>query len=338
MEAGQQDQNYGGLDAFRMIAAFLVIAIHTSPLTMLNADADFFLTRILARLAVPFFFMVTGQFILSGSEIWDYIKKITLLYAAAILIYLPVGIYAGHYKNLTIRQALQMLVFDDTFYHLWYFPACIIGVLVVYVLRRFLSIHATLVVTGILYLIGLFGDSYYGLAAKIPVISSVYDMGFQIFSYTRNGLFLAPIFLLTSAITGNRNQKYTFNPINSGIGFIISFLLMTVEGMALRHFHLQRHDSMYLFLIPCMFFLYQLLLSWKVNIKSGKQIRTLSTWIYILHPAVIVLVRGIARFLNMTPLLVENSLIHYFAVCIFSAGISRGIVCLTARRNPVNQR
>ena len=58
-------QNYGGLDRFRILAAILVIAIHTSPLESYSADADFFLTRILARAAVPFFFMVTGQFVLS---------------------------------------------------------------------------------------------------------------------------------------------------------------------------------------------------------------------------------------------------------------------------------
>ena len=50
----QTRQNYGGLDAFRLVAAFLVIAIHTSPLTCFSANADFFLTRVLARVAVPF--------------------------------------------------------------------------------------------------------------------------------------------------------------------------------------------------------------------------------------------------------------------------------------------
>ena len=58
--------NYGGLDHFRMIAALLVIAIHTSPLASFSEGADFFLTRVLARVAVPFFLMVTGQFIVSG--------------------------------------------------------------------------------------------------------------------------------------------------------------------------------------------------------------------------------------------------------------------------------
>ena len=49
---------YGGLDAFKVIAALLVVAIHTSPLTTYSPDGDFLLTRSLARVAVPFFFMV----------------------------------------------------------------------------------------------------------------------------------------------------------------------------------------------------------------------------------------------------------------------------------------
>ena len=98
-------RSYGGLDVFKMIAAFLVVAIHTSPLTSISAEADFFLTRELARLAVPFFFMVTGHFVLSDwvrgesrdfGPIWRYFGKVAALYGISILLYLPVGIYAGH--------------------------------------------------------------------------------------------------------------------------------------------------------------------------------------------------------------------------------------------------
>ncbi|MDE5589826.1 MAG: acyltransferase family protein, partial [Acetatifactor sp.] len=141
-------KNYGRLDRFRLIAAFLVIAIHTSPLTSFSADADFFFTRVLARAAVPFFFMVTGHFTLSalftsdntghscpphlqraaaGRAVKRCLIKLCLLYGAAILLYLPLGIYAGHYRGLSITEVMRMLIFDGTFYHLWYFPACILG-------------------------------------------------------------------------------------------------------------------------------------------------------------------------------------------------------------------
>ena len=55
MTTKESSPKLGGLDIFRVAAAALVVAIHTSPLADVSAGADFFLTRILARTAVPFF-------------------------------------------------------------------------------------------------------------------------------------------------------------------------------------------------------------------------------------------------------------------------------------------
>ncbi len=338
METGK---NYGGLDFFKMIAAFLVVAIHTSPLASFSAAADFFLTRELARLAVPFFFMVTGYFVLSdrlfGEErdfrpVWRYLRKTVLLYAIAIILYLPIGIYAGHYKNLTLFRAVRMLLFDGTFYHLWYFPALILGILILCLLARFCGLKAGLAVSAVLYVIGLFGDSYFGLIADVPGISRAYEMGFVLFSYTRNGLFLAPLFLAMGAWMKRKGGKG--DPLFCGVGFAVSFALMTLEGFVLRYFDLQRHDSMYFLLPVCMFFLYRLLLCW--NRKSVGALRTISTWIYILHPAMIVVVRGAAKALpgKAAALLVDNSLIHYLAVsvCALAAAVAVAVALTRLRR------
>ena len=48
-------KDYTGIDIFRVIASLLVIAIHTSPLKDLSQTFDFILTRVTARIAVPFF-------------------------------------------------------------------------------------------------------------------------------------------------------------------------------------------------------------------------------------------------------------------------------------------
>lgn len=48
------NKNYTGIDYFRFIAALLIIAIHTSPLGSFSETGDFMLTRIIARVAVPF--------------------------------------------------------------------------------------------------------------------------------------------------------------------------------------------------------------------------------------------------------------------------------------------
>ena len=56
---------YTGIDYFRMIAAFFIIAIHTSPFSSYSETGDFILTRVIARVAVPFFFMTSGFFLIS---------------------------------------------------------------------------------------------------------------------------------------------------------------------------------------------------------------------------------------------------------------------------------
>lgn len=91
---------YAGIDWMRLIAAILVIAIHTSPLASYNATGDFILTRVIARVAVPFFFMTTGYFTLSryhydNKKLFAFLKKTSIIYAAAIVVYLPSSKYFG---------------------------------------------------------------------------------------------------------------------------------------------------------------------------------------------------------------------------------------------------
>lgn len=337
--------NYGWLDRFRIIAALAVIAIHTSPLDTFHEGADFFLTRVLARIAVPFFFMVTGHFVVAGFlpsgkaapstksmvRFRKFLAKTSMLYLFCIILYLPVGIYAGHYEDISVGVLLRMLFFDGTFYHLWYFPACIMGVALVYLLSRFLSLGAMTAVSAVLYAIGLLGDSYYGLVEKVPALEAFYGFLFQISSYTRNGLFLAPLFLvlgawMAGAAQGQGGRDLSEKRLFLCSLFALSFALMTGEAFLLRHFQFQRHDSMYLLLVPVMLFLYRFLLC--IPVKSDRAFRTASTWIYVLHPAFIVVVRGIAKPLGLTGLLVDNSLVHYLAVSFLSVAAAFAMVWL----------
>ncbi len=333
-------QGYGGLDRFRLIAAVLVIAIHTSPLLSFWEAGDFFLTRVLARVAVPFFLMVTGQFLLGRQveekkRISKFLRENLLLYGIAVLLYLPIGIYAGHYRELTVGKLLRMLVFDGSFYHLWYFPACLLGVPLVYMLEQRLGRKGAGITSAVLYGIGLLGDSYYGLIVNVPVLSELYEWFFQVCSYTRNGLFLAPLFLLLGACLGERRNEERRNKgrrdgegeqnvLEAGrdrriryLALAASFLLMTLEAFLLRYWKLPRHDSMYLFLPAVMWFLYPVLLEWGGSPSRG--IRKLAAWMYLLHPAMIVVVRGAAKATNTSAFLIDNSMIHFAVVTALSA-------------------
>ena len=318
--------NYGMLDRFRWIAAFLVIAIHTSPLTCFGVEADFFFTRVVARIAVPFFFMVTGQFVVSKfyeqphayKTFHRFLKKTLIVYGICIVLYLPLGLYAGHYQQLSILAAFRMLIFDGTFYHLWYFPACLLGVSLLYLASRHIKLHTTLCIAICLYFIGLLGDSYFGLIQGFPSIASLYQAMFHLFSYTRNGLFFAPIFLILGAYL--QHHPLRMRPSFVIGGFFLSFILMSTEAFFLHTVYWQRHDSMYLFLLPTMVFLYQILLS--KSLCPSPRMRTTATLMYILHPGMIVIVRGMAKFFHLSSLLIDQSLIHYLAVCLLTFACS----------------
>lgn len=169
-------KNQAVLDWARVGAAVLVICNHTSPLFSLSAAGDFFLTRVLARLAVPLFLMISGYFLEQSG--WRsarrLLKKTALLYAAAVALYLPLNLYAGQITPDFFRK----LVTDGTLYHLWYFPALLLGVPIARWLRR-LGLRAGLTAAGVLYLIGLGGDSYYGLAMRLPGAESLYGSRFS---------------------------------------------------------------------------------------------------------------------------------------------------------------
>lgn len=323
----RDNRKLGGLDYFKLFAAFLVIAIHTSPLSSFSSSADFIFTRILARMAVPFFLMVTGYFLLPQylfEHIKDFrplflsIKKTLLLYAAAIVLYLPVNFYAGQLHGANIFDFFRMLVFDGTLYHLWYLPASVIGVLLVILMSRKLSFRAIVGIALVLYGFGLLGDSYFGFVSNSDLLREIYEAMFRVFSYTRNGIFYAPVFLVMGA--GMKKIQRGRKKTTIMLGFVLSVLLMICEGLTLNHLDVQRHDSMYICLLPCMYFLFQIVLS--VKKSPVKPLRTISTWIYIIHPLFIVLVRGAAKFTHLESIFIENSIAHYITVSLLSCAFA----------------
>lgn len=332
----QWKETYPGIDCFRLWAALLVVAIHTSPLAMFGSTGDFILTRVAARLAVPFFFMTSGFFLIShyaenANRQVRFVKHTCLIYGLAIVLYLPVNVYNGYFQMEELAPNLvKDLVFDGTVYHLWYLPASVIGAMIAwYLVRRFDYPKAVLITAG-LYVVGVFGDSYYGLAEGVWGGESFYRFLFQLSDHTRNGVFFAPVFfVLGGFIADSRREMELFT---SARGFGISFALMLGEAMCLRRFGLQRHDSMYLFLLPCAYFLFQMLLH--VRGKRRERLRTLSLLVYLLHPMVIVFVRLFAKGLHLQGLLVENSIVHYVAVCLLSVGGSMAVAVVWERYGP----
>ena len=134
------------LDRFRLMAVLMVVCIHTSPLDSITPLGDFVLTRVFCRVAVPFFLMVSGHFLAAGQwrSLGRFWRKTLLLYGLSIALYLPLNWYTGSPSGWGWIKALLT---DGTFYHLWYFPALLLGVPLARLLAR-MGMPAALTLAG----------------------------------------------------------------------------------------------------------------------------------------------------------------------------------------------
>lgn len=295
------------LDISRLIASLMVVAIHTYPLSSINGTLDYCFTRIICRISVPIFLMITGYYVLNKDI--DYLKKYTIkiikIYLISILIYIPINIYNGYINDFNIIKLIKDIFINGTFYTLWYFPALVLGLWITYYLIKKLNTKLVKIVLIILFIIGILGDGYYGLIKDIDILKQIYDVIFMVFDYTRNGLFYVPIFLYIGYQFNINKNDFKYNKY-----YIILFLiLMVIEGIILYMFNIPKHNSMYIFLLPLSYFIFNTLIN---NKSSNKMARSLSTWIYILHPLFIVIIHFISKIIHIN--IYSNSILNYILV------------------------
>lgn len=297
-----QKNDLGAIDLFRIAAAVLVIMIHTGDIPFLGESGNLLLSGVIARIAVPFFFAVTGFFtdLSSAEKVKKLLEKTLLLYAAATAVYLPYGSYFA---------SIKQVIFDGSFYHLWYFPALALGAVIVFFLKK-LPTAATLTIALALYAFGLCGDSYTMLAQRAEPMRRALDVLSNVFFYTRNGIFFAPLFLLIGNMIGNKvrsdgERRLPKNTLIFATGFMLSLVLLGVERFSLRGITFAPRDSMFISLIPCTVFLMLTLIS--IKVKPKPILRRISMWIYIIHPVFIDLIVRVKNSLNETRTLGDDT-------------------------------
>lgn len=312
---------YTGIDIFRLIAAILVIANHTSPLLDYTASGNFVLTSVFARLAVPFFFMTQGFFLIRDVErdngkLITYVKKSALIYGVAIIICLPLQIYKGDFSvRPLLPSILKNIFFNGTLYHLWYLPASIIGGIIAWYLVRKFGYKIAFAVSVPLYAFGLLGNSYYGITRAVPFLKNLFDEVFIIMDSTQNGIFFAPLFIVLGAFMYSKKRKMP-RRIISAVGFCLTLTALVAEGLILHGKDFQRHDSMYILLPTVSFFLFSFLMTFRG--KRLRSARDISLIVYLIHPLFIVAVRFASGFVGLDKLFVDNEAVMFITVTALS--------------------
>ncbi len=303
---------YPRIDKARWLLAYLILIIHFRPLSGFNPTVDFASAQVVARIAVPFYFMATGFFLdfdqKARVKAWLInILKLTLLWS---LIYLPFRLQAYFTGQANILMDILHL---GVHVHLWYLPASIFAVLLLGFLLKHIKLRTILLIGFILYFIGLFGDAYYGFSSFLGIEQLVDDY-LYIFETTRNGLFFG--FFFVSLGYSFKNHPLNIKSSFKLLGFIISFFLMFVEMLSLENAGIPIEFNMYLSIIPTVYFLFSLCME-KTSTEKPKSYKDLGSFIYFSHFIVLYLSIGLFMLFKLEWIF-YNNLFRFFYVAIVS--------------------
>ncbi len=335
---------YHGIDFMKFICAFLVIAVHTDIFSDINPDLRFVVVHILARIAVPFFSVCAGYFFTAKMARVEnpsryaktYLKRLLLLYLGWSLVYFaydfiyilnyidpPVVFYSANSFIDAILKYLVLFVFFGSHYHLWFIPALILAIALLYLAIRFNKIALFAVLSGLCYLFGLSGNSYYGLVGQIKGLRPIYETYFQVMFTTRNGLFFAFGFVMMGALLYYLPAK--LNSRTYLIGYLVATAMLIGEVLTLRTFGLLYDVDMYVMMIPAAWFVFRYLASYnpEKRLLERFDFRRYSIGIYFIHGLFIILYHQILELAGL-----ENAGTLVFLLVSLS---SMGVIWLTQR-------
>lgn len=284
------------LNIMKLLMAFFVMVVHFSPFKTIDPLLHFISIHGFTRIAVPFFFLSSGYLLseagkISNDRLKKTLRKLVSLYLFWTLLHLPLIIIEASHFSVNESSWITLsrsFLFEGSFLHLWYLLASIIGLIFITTLLKWFSIKTVTLISLILFIFGVLGDSYYGFSVGLRGLSEVMNVLFQFIRTTRNGLFFAPIFL----ILGMLLKKY---PINLSKRSITSILLITlfismVEILWLRSLFWARDYNLTFSILPLSLIVFMLSLQIKVSFDTTRY-KEIATTLFYIHIGVYIVVQ-----------------------------------------------
>lgn len=288
-------QRFGHIDILKLIFSFCVIAIHTSLLSDFNDDVNWYITHIILRLAVPFFFVASGFFygkkIIKSNNIdkitYDYIKKLIYPFIFWLLISLPIE-FLKKYKG-DILSTIIILIKKVLFYPwgaLWYISALIVSIFILSKFYKRNKYYLPIVIGIILYVFGLISNSYYFIINN-SILKNIIDGYRNIFITSRNGIFVGIIYVSVGVLIYKLySDKKIINIKKSIIYFILCYMVLIFEVYFIRSKLYIDDNSLFISMPLLMFLFFNIILNYECTLKT-KLIRNYSIALYFIHKTVI---------------------------------------------------
>ena len=306
---------YQNLDLFRFLSSIIIIVLHARPFFTVSYEIDMAINNIIGRICVPFFFFISGYFAAKQEQkkpdyIRSYIRSMIPVYLLWSAVYLPWSLslaapyiqqVSGLLCTIGLPTAIQnllllllvplavivALLYSGVYYHLWYFPALLLSMLVLRWWKRKYSLRGLLTVSFVLLLFGA-TETYYGFCGQF--FQSLLHYYYAVFFTTRNFLFFALFYVTLGYCMGKQEQ-----PASSlcFLKLLLSIAALVGEGMLLQT--TQRLDSnILLACVPLVYYLFSCLLYTNIHVPQLSEIpfRAISKYYYLVHPLMILFVHA----------------------------------------------
>lgn len=269
------------IDVAKLIAAFLVVGIHTNLFGECNEQLQLLFTGLLCRMGVPFFAICTGYYLAEKESIMPHWKKLVKLYLIWSIIFLvwlqPNWIDTGYVSMDAYIGFCKSMILSGSYFHFWYVLYVIYSLPFYWLVKKYIPIKMWLPIVVLLY---GFAALQYGYQSWLPdevnkAMSSV--NGFYALSS-------AQFVLLPMLLTG-AYLKFKGIPMQSRS--IVLFLLfatsLVIEGEILFDYGL-RFVSYVLMILPTAATLFCVLQNMNLHSFPLKRCGELSLLVYCIHP------------------------------------------------------
>lgn len=289
--AQKNKRNTDGIDLIKYIAAILVICFHCERVIQ-DPALHFLFKNVLCRIAVPYFLISTSYFVRKGqmrsaTYTMDYVKSLLKSYLCWSLLYLPVGLmWIQQNYSLDPRlypvALLAGLFYTGTYYHLWYIPAVIFGILFVQWLLKRMSYRVLFMLATLMYGFGTL-ETYYGYIEQGP-LKVVFDRYMGLFTTTRNGLFFALIFVAIGFFLWDQQEKVLRVRQYLGPILVLTSILLVGEGIVVySNVGLDKNFLWMLIPFTSCLFLWSLCLNVTYQLDV-RYLRELGKYYFFIHP------------------------------------------------------
>lgn len=295
-----------GVDFFKFFFAVCIVALHTSAIDFLPETINYFITKLVFRVAVPYFFVASGFFLgqkLSNTTPENYQNIICayclrLLKALVFFEIISIAFYGLSYlkSGISLVKTILLLGQSIVFYPkgaLWYVQACIIGVLLLYPFLRKNKFKFALVLGVFLYGFALLANNYSFLIVNTP-LEPIIKTYLRYCISARNGLFTGFISIAIGILCSNLYPIVNKKRLLNILLLLITFGVYVAEVLMIRFLNKTPLDdsSLYithLFFVPVLFLV---TLQFKIPIapKVSVTLRNFSTGIYFLHRPILYIV------------------------------------------------